>query len=129
MTTANLTVTGNGLTRGNSSRALRFILSARKPSRPLPIASLRVPVTPENRNYLRELRHAEMRAWQNSGATRRRSSTLDAAAVAKREQRDLYVFGAIVAMTLTLAAVILAQSPAATQRAVHWVSAVRNLLG
>jgi len=129
MTTANYSVTGNNLGRRNPSRALPFILAARKPNRPLPMISLRVPVTPANRNYLRELRHAELRAWQNTSPNRRLASTRTAVSNAQREQRDLYVFGLIVAMTLTLAGVLLAQSPTATQRVAHWVNVVRNVLG
>src|SRR5262245_20951766 len=98
MTTANISVTGNSLTRGNTSRALPFILAARKPNRPLPMISLSVPVTPGNRRYLRELRDAEMRAWQNTGASRRRSSTLDIVSNAQQERRDLYSFGLIVVL-------------------------------
>jgi len=129
MTTANISVTGNSLTRGNTSRALPFILAARKLNRPLPMISLRVPVTPANRGYLRELRHAEMRAWQNTGASRRRSPTRDVVVNAHHEQRDLYSFGLIVALTLALTVVVLAQSPHTSQRVAHWVSIVRNALG
>ena len=46
----------------STPRAVPFVLAARRPNRPLPMISLRVPVTPANRNYLRELRHAELRA-------------------------------------------------------------------
>lgn len=91
--------------------------------------SLRVPVTPENRRYLRELRDAEMRVWRNTGASRRRSSTLDLVSNAQREQRDLYSFALIVALTAVLAIIVLAQSPSASQRMAHWVSVVRNVLG
>jgi hypothetical protein len=70
-----------------------------------------------------------MRAWQNTGAARRRSSTLDVVSNAHREQRDLYAFGLIVALTLTLAGVMLAQSAGAAQRVAHWVSIVRTVLG
>ena len=126
MPTTNFLINSNGPTRRNTSRALPFILAARKPNRPLPMISLRVPVTPANRNYLRELRNAELRAWQS---TRRLPPLRTAAANARREQRDLYMFGLIVAMTLTLTGVILAQSPGATQRVAHWVNVVRNVLG
>ncbi|HEX5222427.1 MAG TPA: hypothetical protein VFZ59_22930 [Verrucomicrobiae bacterium] len=129
MTTAKFSVSGNSLTRSNTSRALPFIVAARKPNRPLPMISLRVPVTPENRRYLRELRDAELRAWKNTGATRRRSSTLDVGSQVGNERRDLFAFGLIVALTAALAAVVLAQSPNASQRIAHWVSAVRQVLG
>ena len=129
MTTANISTTGNSLTRGNTSRALPFILAARKASRPLPMISLRVPVTPENRRYLRELRDAEMRAWQTTGSTRRRTSTLDPMRNAQHEQRDLYSFGLIVALTMVLAAIVLAQSPSASQRVAHWANVVRHVFG
>jgi hypothetical protein len=129
MTTANISVTANSLTRGNTSRALPFMLAARKPNRPLPLISLRVPVTPENRRYLRELRDAEMRAWQNTGTARRRASTLNVVSNAQHEKRDLYSFGLVVALTMALAAVVLAQSPGTSQRIAHWVSAVRQVLG
>ena len=129
MTTANISVTGNSLTRGNTSRALPFVLAARKPNRPLPMISLRVPVTPENRRYLRELRDAEMRAWQTTGSIRRRSSTLDVMSNAQHEKRDLYSFSLIVVLTMALAVVVLAQSPATSQRIAHWVSAVQHILG
>jgi len=128
MITANISVTGNGLTRRNTSRAVPFILAARRPNRPRPVISLRVPVTPANRNYLRDLRNAELRAWQNTGHSRL-SSTRTVVSNAQREQRDLYVFGLIVAMTLTLAGVLLAQSPSAAQRVAHWMSLVRHVLG
>ena len=129
MITANISATGNSLTRGNTSRALPFILAARKPNRPLPIISLRVPVTPANRNYLRELRNAEMRAWQNTGANRRLFPTRDVVSNAQNEQRDLYSFGLIVALTSVLAVIVLAQSPSTSQRVAHWVSVVRHVLG
>jgi hypothetical protein len=129
MITASISITGNSLTRGNTSRALAFILAARKPARPLPALSLRVPVTPRNRRYLRELRDAEMRAWQNTGAARRRSSTLDVMSKAPNERRDLFSFGLIVALTFALAAVGLTQSPGTSQRVAHWVSLVRQVLG
>jgi hypothetical protein len=129
MTTANISITGNSLTRGNASRALPFTLVARKPNRSLPVISLQVPVTPQNRRYLRELRDAEMRAWQNTGAARRRSSTLDIVSKAQHEKRELYSFGLIVVLTVALAAVVLAQSPGTSQRIAHWMSAVRNVLG
>jgi hypothetical protein len=89
---------------------------------------LPVPVTPENRRYLRELRDAEMRAWRNRGASRRRFSTLDVVLNAKRERRDLYSFALIVALMLALAAIVLAHSPNTSQRVAHWVSVVRNVL-
>ncbi|MFO1501871.1 MAG: hypothetical protein U1G07_26430 [Verrucomicrobiota bacterium] len=38
-------------------------LAARKKNR---LASIRIPVTPANRELLRELRAAELRAWANS---------------------------------------------------------------
>jgi len=129
MSTESISVTGNSLTRGNTSRALPFILAARKANRNLPMISLRVPVTPENRRYLRELRDAEMRAWRNTGAARRRSPTLDVGSNAQNEQRDLYSFALIVALTLALAAIVLAQSPSASQRVARWVSVVRHVLG
>jgi hypothetical protein len=31
--------------------------------------SIRVPVTPENRDYLRRIRNAELNAWRESGGT------------------------------------------------------------
>lgn len=37
-----------------------------KPARPIPALSLRVPVTPQNRKVLRDLRQAEMLAWNNA---------------------------------------------------------------
>ena len=129
MTTANISSTGNSLTRGNTSRALPFLLAARKTNRPLPVISLRVPVTPGNRRYLRELRDAEMRAWQNTGSTRRRSSTLDVVVSAQNERRELYSFGLIVVLTVVLAATLLARSPSASQRMTQWVSMVRHVLG
>ena len=129
MTTANIPVTSNRLTRGNPARALPFVLAARKPSRPSPLISLRVPVTPGNRRYLRELRDAEMRAWQNPGTARGRSSTLDVMAKSPSGQRDLYSFGLIVVLSVALAGVVLAQSPTTSQRVAHWVSVVRQVLG
>ena len=129
MITANISTTGNSLTRSSTSRALPFTLMARKPNRPLPEISLRVPVTPANRRYLRELRDAEMRAWRNTGAARRRASTLDAVSQAQQEKRDLYSFGLIVVLTCALTAVVLAHSPGTSQRIAHWVSAVRHVLG
>ena len=128
MTAANLLVTGNSLGRHSASRAVPFVLAARKSTRPRPMISLRVPVTPANRNYLRNLRNAEMRAWQTTGSTRRRSSTLDVVSSAQREQRDLYVFGLIVALTMALAAALLAQSPGTSQCLAYWVNAVRHCL-
>ena len=86
-------------------------------------------MTPGNRRYLRELRDAEMRAWQNTGAARRRNSTLDVVSRAQREKRELYTFGLIVVLTVALAAVVLAQSPGTSQRISHWVTAVRLALG
>jgi hypothetical protein len=129
MITADISVTGNRLTRSNTSRALPFLLAPRKPNRPLPVLSLRVPVAPGNRRYLRELRDAEMRAWQNTGAVRRRSSMLDVVSKAQPDKRDLYSFGLIVALTLLLAVVVLAQSPGSSQRIAHWVNALRHALG
>lgn len=128
MRAVNLPTAGIGLVRRNASQTLPFVMAARKSNRPLPAISLRVPVTPANRNYLRQLRNDEMRAWQNNDLNRRHASTLDVASSPQREQRDLYVFGVIVALTLALVVVLLAQSPGASQRLAHWVSAVRHVL-
>jgi hypothetical protein len=91
--------------------------------------SLRVPVTPANRSYLRELRHAEMRAWQNPSATARRSATREVVPNAQNQQADFYSFSLIVVLTLALSAIVIAQSPGTSQRVAHWVSIVRNVLG
>jgi hypothetical protein len=128
MTTVEHSSPGDRLVRRDPARAVPFVLAVRKPNRPLPIVSLRVPVTPANRNYLRELRDAELRAWQNTGSARRRSSTLDVVSNERHGQRDLYAFGLIVALTLALAAVLLAQSPSTSQRLAHWVNIVRHAI-
>lgn len=128
MTTTNL-ATGNRPTQGNRPRVVPFVLAVRKPNRPLPAISLRVPVTPGNRRYLRELRDAEMRAWQNTGTARTRSSNLDVLANAPAGPRDLYSFGLIVVLSVALAGVVLAQSPTTSQRVAHWVSVVCQVLG
>jgi hypothetical protein len=109
------------------ARPVPFLLAARELNRPRPLSSLRVPVTPANRSYLRRLRHAELRAWQRTDPPARPAR--ESAADLHREQRDLYSFGLIVALTLTLAGVVLAQSSAVTQQCAHMVSFVRQLLG
>jgi len=129
MTARNFSTAGVGLARRNMSNAVPFILAARKPNRPLPTLSLRVPVTSANRSYLRELRHAEMRAWQNRRACHRPTSSSDVVSSLQREQRDLYTFGFIVALTMTLAGIVLAQSPHVTQQCAHWLNLVRQFLG
>lgn len=126
MTTVNLSAPGGLLVRRDTARAVPFVLAARKPHRPLPPISLRVPVTPANRNYLRELRDAELRAWQNPGSARRRASTLDVVSSAPPGQRDLYSFGLIVALSLALAAILLAQSPGTSQHLAHWMNIFRH---
>ena len=129
MTTANLSVIDNSLARRNASRAVPFVLAVHKPNRPLPMMSLRVPVTAANRRYLRDLRNAEMRAWQNVRTDKRVTVTGELVPNAQREQRDLYVFGLIVVLTIALAGVVLAHSPGFAQQCAHWVSVVRQALG
>jgi hypothetical protein len=129
MTTENLFTTGNSLVRRITPRAVPFVLAARKPNRPLPTTSLRVPVTPANRNYLRDLRHAELRAWQNGGPRQRTNPIRERVVDAPSEPRDLFVFGLIVALAMALAGVLLSRSPNVTPQCAHWVERVRQILG
>jgi hypothetical protein len=129
MTTVNLASPGGRLVRRNPTRAVPFVLAARKPHRPLPLISLRVPVTPANRNYLRELRDAELRAWQNGGQRGRPMPARDRAVESPREQRDLFVFGLIVALAMVLAGILFGHSSQVTQQCAHWVDRVRQFLG
>jgi len=129
MTTENSSVTGNGLVRHNAASAVPFVLAVRKPNRPLPTTSLCVPVAPANRRYLRELRNAEMRAWQSVRSGQRVAAVRQLVSNAEREQRDLCVFGLIVALTMTLAVVALTHSPSAMQQCARWVNVMRHALG
>jgi len=125
----NLPVGGTGHLSRNASHTVPFVIAARKPNRPLPAISLRVPVTPANRNYLRKLRNDEMRAWQESRAGHKLDTIPENTNNAPGKRRDLYVFGLVVTLTTLLAGVILGHSSGVTQQCAHLVSYVRHLLG
>lgn len=65
MTTVNMNSNQAGSFGAGTARPVPFLLRLResKPARPLPAPSLRVPVTPANRDNLRALRQSEMEAW------------------------------------------------------------------
>lgn len=129
MRTAYLSAPVAPLPSRGRARHVPFVLAARQSIRPLPMTSLRVPVTPANRNYLRQLRRAEMRAWQNHLGGDNAGSAERSAAGHRREQTDLYRFGLIVALTIILAGVMLTRSSAVTQHCTPVVDFVRQLLG
>lgn len=129
MTTLNPSPANCGIKRRGPA-TLRPLVSAGQPApRPLPSLSFRVPVTPANRSYLRELRAAELRAWHNPPVARAQGAVNERSDESHRERKELFSFAVIVALTLTLAGVVLAQSAGVTRQYEHLASFVRHFFG
>ena len=106
-----------------------FVMAMRQSARPLTAQSLRVPVTPANRGFLRELRAAEMRAWHNPSAAHAPSAVSRNRIELQRERKELAGFALVVTLALALAGVVLAHSTSVTRQCTQLVSFVRQFLG
>ena len=129
MTTLNPPPANRSLARRRIAAPSPFVMAVHQSHRPLPSSSLRVPVTPANRSFLRELRAAEMRAWHNPSVGGTHAAAAAGPCDSRRERKERFSFAMIVALTLTLAGVVLAQSTSVTQQYAHLVSLVRHFLG
>ena len=70
-----------------------------------------------------------MRAWHNPSVVGTHAAAAAEPDDSRRERKELFSFAMIVALTLTLAGVVLAQSTSVTQQYAHLVSLVRHFLG
>ncbi len=129
MRIVNLSTAGTVPGRPGVSSPALFGVAARKPNRPLPAFSLRVPVTPANRDYLRRLRNDELRVWQEARAGHTPAVRRENTGNPQDERRDLFAFGLVVTLTMLLTGVLLGQATVVTGPCAHLVSYVRHLLG
>ena len=100
----------------------------RKPVRPFPAVSQHVPVTPQNRTYLRALREAEMQAWTASAGAGFDTGQFERKRVVEKERRDLRVFGVIALMALATVTIGFMKSSAFTEQLAGLLNLVQQWL-
>ena len=101
----------------------------RKPARPFPAISQHVPVTSQNRSYLRAIRQAEMEAWNASADAGFDTGHFERKQAAEKERRDLRAFGLIALMAVATVTIGLLRSSVFVEKWAGFVSFVRHLLG
>jgi len=101
----------------------------KKSARPMPVASLGMPVTPQNRSRLRALRQAEMAAWNATAGAGFDTGQFERTQVVEKERRDLRAFGLIATLAITTVMISLLKSSAFVEQWTGFVNLVRQLIG
>ena len=118
-----------GPPRRQTGRPVPVVLALKKTDRRLPVVSVHVPVTPENRSRLRVMREAEMAAWNATTEAGFDTGHFERTQTVEKERRDLRAFGLIATLAVATVTIGLLKSSAFVQQWTGFVNFVRHLLG
>lgn len=130
MTNSNLKPAGLAIAARPALWSVAIAAQLQKPNRIPAVASLRVPVTPANREYLRAVRQAELAAWEGAGsATSLAALRAEVQQALRRQRGETRVLTGLAAVSFLAVAT---GAAAALDFVAHWTeftNLVRHLLG
>ena len=130
MTNSNLKPTGPPIAARPALWSVGIAAQLQKPNRIPAVASLRVPVTPANREYLRAVRLAELAGWQQTSAANGHAALRAEVQQALRHQRgETRVLTGLAAVGLLAVATGVAASLDFVAHWTQFTNFVRQMLG